>query len=156
MAGTAYFYLGLCNYQLGKLTSDKAKLQEALRVKGSWDKVRQDIQAANARVQTITVDQKRLRDNMRELPKESTLFMKYLKTLEDQEKEMEDLQKSLKTLQGDEAKTQKEEPKFKAPKLGGSSQDPQRPYVRSVLIISDPDPSTLPKNNDKKKKKKAN
>ena len=42
---------------------------------------------------------------MRELPKESTLFAKYLKNLEDQEKEMEDLQKSLKTLHGDEAKT---------------------------------------------------
>ena len=31
MAGTAYFYLGLCNYQIGKLTSDRSKLQEALQ-----------------------------------------------------------------------------------------------------------------------------
>jgi hypothetical protein len=31
LAGSAYFYLGLCNYQLGKLTADKAKLQEALQ-----------------------------------------------------------------------------------------------------------------------------
>jgi hypothetical protein len=83
----------------------KTKLQEALKVKANWDKVRQDIQNANVRIQTITADQKRLRDNMRELPKESTLFAKYLKSLEDQEKEMEDLQKSLKTLHGDEAKT---------------------------------------------------
>jgi hypothetical protein len=29
MAGNAYFYLGLCNYQLSKLTQDRAKLQEA-------------------------------------------------------------------------------------------------------------------------------
>jgi hypothetical protein len=29
MAGTTYFYLGLCNYQLSKLTQDRAKLQEA-------------------------------------------------------------------------------------------------------------------------------
>jgi hypothetical protein len=83
----------------------KTKLTEALKVKSSWDKVRQDIQAANQRVQTITVDQRRLRDNLRETPKESPLFQRYLKTLEDQEKEMEDLQAKLKTLQGDEAKT---------------------------------------------------
>jgi hypothetical protein len=83
----------------------KAKLQEALKVKANWDKVRQDIQASNQRIQTITVDQKRLRDNLRETPKESPLFQRYLKTLEEQEKEMDDLQAKLKTLQGDEAKT---------------------------------------------------
>ena len=83
----------------------KAKLQDALKVKSSWDKVRQEIQAASTRVQTITTDQKRLRENMRELPKESKLFEKYLKTLEDQEKEMEDLQAKLKSLQADEAAT---------------------------------------------------
>lgn len=83
----------------------KTKLQEALKVKANWDKVRQDIQAANQRIQTITVDQKRLRDNLRETPKESPLFQRYLKTLEEQEKEMDDLQAKLKTLQGDEAKT---------------------------------------------------
>ena len=82
----------------------KAKLQEALQIKGSWDKVRSDISAAATRIQTITTDQKRLRDNMRELPRESKLFEKYLKTLEDQEKEMEDLQAKLKTLQADEVK----------------------------------------------------
>jgi hypothetical protein len=42
---------------------------------------------------------------MRELPRESKLFEKYLKTLEDQEKEMEDLQAKLKTLHGDEVKS---------------------------------------------------
>jgi hypothetical protein len=83
----------------------KAKLQEALKVKAGWDKVRQDIQTANQRIQTITVDQKRLRDNLRETPKESPLFQRYLKTLEEQEKEMDDLQAKLKTLHGDEAKT---------------------------------------------------
>ena len=82
----------------------KAKLQEALTVKSKWDKARQDIIAVNQRVQAITVDQKRLRDNLRETPKESPLFARYLKTLEDQEKEMDDLSAKLKTLQGDEAK----------------------------------------------------
>ena len=83
----------------------KAKLQEALQVKGKWDAVRQEIAAAGTRIQTITTDQKRLRDNMRELPRESKLFEKYLKTLEDQEKEMEDLQAKLKSLHADEAKS---------------------------------------------------
>ena len=39
------------------------------------------------------------------LPKESPLFQRYLKTLEEQEKEMDDLQAKLKTLQADEAKS---------------------------------------------------
>jgi len=82
----------------------KAKLQEALKVKATWDALRQEIAANGTRVQTITADQKRLRDNLRETPKDSKLFEKYLKTLEDQEKEMDDLQAKLKTLQADEAK----------------------------------------------------
>ena len=85
----------------------KAKLQESLKVKATWDTIRLDIQAANQRVQTITVDQKRLRDNLRETPKESPLFQRYLKTLEEQEKEMEELQTKLKKLQGDEAAAKK-------------------------------------------------
>jgi DNA repair exonuclease SbcCD ATPase subunit len=83
----------------------KAKLQEALTVKSKWDKSRQDIIAVNQRVQAITVDQKRLRENLRETPKESPLFARYLKTLEDQEQEMDDLSAKLKALHGDEAKT---------------------------------------------------
>ena len=89
----------------GSARGPKAKLQEALKVKASWDKARQDIQAVNARVQAITADQKRLRENLRETPKESPLFQRYLKTLEEQEKEMDDLSAKLKTLQGDEART---------------------------------------------------
>jgi hypothetical protein len=82
----------------------KAKLREALVVKGTWDKARQDIQAVTTRVAAITTDQKRLRDNLRETPKESPLFQRYLKTLEEQEKEMDDLSAKLKTLHGEEAK----------------------------------------------------
>ncbi len=70
----------------------------------TWDKARQEIQAVNARVQAITADQKRLRDNLRETPMESPLFQRYLKTLEDQEKEMDDLSAKLKAVHGDEAK----------------------------------------------------
>ena len=85
--------------------TSQAKLREALKVKATWDKARQDIQAVNARVQAITADQKRLRENLRETPKESPLFQRYLKTLEEQEKEMDDLSARLKALHGDEAKS---------------------------------------------------
>src|SRR5262245_4734140 len=83
----------------------KDKLREALKLKGGWDTVRQDIATANTRIQTITADQKRLRDNMRELPRDSDLFKRYLKTLEEQEKEMDELQVKLKKLHADEATT---------------------------------------------------
>ena len=46
--------------------------------------------------------------------KESKLFEKYLKTLEDQEKEMEDLQTKLKTLHADEAMARKAYDEFLA------------------------------------------
>jgi hypothetical protein len=81
----------------------KSKLREVLKMKGAWDSIRNEIATANQRIQTITVDQKRIRENLRETPKESPLFNKYLKTLEEQEKEMDDLQAKLKKLQGDEA-----------------------------------------------------
>ncbi len=81
----------------------KAQLQEALKMKAGWDTLRADIQTADRRIQTITVDQKRLRENLRETPKESPLFTRYLTTLENQEKEMDELQVKLKKLHGDEA-----------------------------------------------------
>ena len=31
MAGPAYFYLGVANYQISKITTDRTKLQEALK-----------------------------------------------------------------------------------------------------------------------------
>ena len=75
-------------------------------MKGTWDTVRQDVQAAATRVQTITADQKRLRENMRELPEESKLFKRYLKTLENQETEMDDFQAKLKEMHAYEAKAE--------------------------------------------------
>jgi hypothetical protein len=85
----------------------KGKLREALQLKGTWDGLRHEIDTANRRIQTITTDQKRVRDNLRETPKESPLFQRYLKTLEEQEKEMDDLQANLKKLHGDEAAAKK-------------------------------------------------
>ncbi|WP_020469905.1 hypothetical protein [Zavarzinella formosa] len=83
----------------------KKQLHEALKMKAGWDTLRQEIQNADRRIQTITADQKRLRDNLRETPKESPLFTRYLTTLENQEKEMDELQVKLKKLHVDEATT---------------------------------------------------
>jgi hypothetical protein len=40
-------------------------------------------------------------------------------------------------------------------KIGGDAQSPPHPYVRSIMIVAEPDPAAQPKN-DKKKKKKNN
>ena len=92
----------------------KKQLQEALKIKAGWDTLRQEIANADRRIQTITADQKRLRENLRETPKESPLFTRYLTTLENQEKEMDELQLKLKKLQGEEATSRAGYDKFLA------------------------------------------
>ena len=74
-------------------------LESALAAGGS------DIQSSIERIQWINFEKTRQRDNLGETPKESPLFQRYLKTLEEQEKEMDDLQAKLSTLLGEEAKT---------------------------------------------------
>jgi hypothetical protein len=80
----------------------KEKLKEALSQKGKWDSIRRDITEINVRIQTITQDQNRLRQNLREMPKESDAYKRYLKKFDDQEKEMDDLHLKLKDLQKSE------------------------------------------------------
>ena len=80
----------------------KAKLKEALSVKGKWDVTRRDIQNVDRRVQTISKDQERLRQNLREMPKESDAYKTYLKKFDEQEKEMTTLHERLKNLQTQE------------------------------------------------------
>ena len=53
----------------------------------------------NTRIQTITTDQNRMRQNLREVPKDSEAYTRYLKKFDDQEKEMDDLHAKLKTQQ---------------------------------------------------------
>ncbi len=83
----------------------KARLTEALGMKGKWDDVRRDIGNVNTRIQTITTDQNRIRQNLREVPKDSEAYKRYLTKFDDQEKEMDDLHAKLKTLQEQEHKT---------------------------------------------------
>jgi hypothetical protein len=85
----------------------KAKLQDALKIKGKWDEVRRDLQQVTADVQRITTDQDRIRKNLRETPKEAEVYGTYLKKLSDQEKELDGLTTQQKKLMADEVNTRK-------------------------------------------------
>jgi hypothetical protein len=80
----------------------KAKLTEALALKGKWDDVVREIQKVNTRIQTITADQNRIRQNLREVPKEAEAYKRYLAKFDEQEKEMDSLHSQLKQLQEQE------------------------------------------------------
>jgi hypothetical protein len=83
----------------------KQRLNDALTMKAKWDDVRREITNINTRIQTITTDQNRVRQNLREVPKDSEAYTRYLKKFDDQEKEMDDLHAKLKTQQENEFKT---------------------------------------------------
>ena len=83
----------------------KARLNEALGVKSKWDDVRREITNVNTRIQTITADQNRVRLNLREVPKESEAYKRYLEKFDVQEKEMDVLHAKLKTYQEQEFTT---------------------------------------------------
>jgi septal ring factor EnvC (AmiA/AmiB activator) len=70
-----------------------------MSLKGKWDDIRRDIAKTNERILTITTDQTRIRANLKEVPKDSEAYQRYLKKFDDQEKEMDDLHAKLKTLQ---------------------------------------------------------
>jgi hypothetical protein len=80
----------------------KAKLSEALTLKAKWDDTTREIQKVNERINTITQDQNRIRQNLREVPKESEAYKRYLTKFDDQEKEMDTLHAQLKSLQEQE------------------------------------------------------
>jgi hypothetical protein len=85
----------------------KAKLQEALGVKGEWDVVRRDLAQVQADLQRLNLDQDRIRKNLRETPKEAEVYDTYLKKLAAQEKEIDALTASQKTLMDGEFKARK-------------------------------------------------
>ena len=83
----------------------KQRLNEALSMKSKWDDVRREINNINVRIQTITADQNRIRANLREVPKESEAYKRYLDKFDVQEKEMDSLHAKLKDQQEQEFKT---------------------------------------------------
>ena len=82
----------------------KARLNEALSMKGKLDDLRREIENVNRRIQTITADQNRVRQNLREVPKESDAYKRYLDKFDVQEKEMDTLHATLKEQQDSEFK----------------------------------------------------
>jgi hypothetical protein len=86
-------------------TTIKAKLNDALGLKSKWDDMRREIANVNVRIQTITNDQNRVRQNLREVPKDSEAYKRYLTKFDDQEKEMDTLHAKLKSSQEQEHAT---------------------------------------------------
>ncbi|MBA4062956.1 MAG: DUF4139 domain-containing protein, partial [Isosphaera sp.] len=85
----------------------KAKLQDALRVKGEWDVALRELNQVQADLNRLTADQDRIRKNLRETPKEAEVYATYLKKLSDQEKEIDALTAKQKALMGTEFKARK-------------------------------------------------
>ena len=86
----------------------KQRLSETMSMKAKWDDVRREIGKVNQRIATITADQNRIRQNLREVPKESEAYKRYLTKFDEQEKEMDDLHAKLKDLQERDHKSQVE------------------------------------------------
>jgi septal ring factor EnvC (AmiA/AmiB activator) len=85
----------------------KQKLREALQLKGQWDVVRRELQQVQADLQRLNADQDRIRKNLRETPPEAEVYKKYLKKLDDQEKEIDALTARQKELMSREFEARK-------------------------------------------------
>ncbi len=85
----------------------KAKLEQALKVKGEWDVIRRELAQVVADLQRLNADQDRIRKNLRETPKEAEVYDTYLKKLAAQEKEIDKLTDQQKKLMADEFKVKK-------------------------------------------------
>ncbi len=85
----------------------KDMLKVALTKKGEWDVVRRDLTQLQADLARINADQDRIRKNLRETPEAAEVYKKYLKKLDDQEKEIDTLTDKQKKLMADEFKARK-------------------------------------------------
>jgi hypothetical protein len=80
----------------------KAKLGEAVKLKGAWDSQKQDLAQVVADLARLNQDQDRIRKNLANTPKEAEVYQVYLKKLSDQEKEIDTLTTRQKKLMTDE------------------------------------------------------
>ena len=79
----------------------------ALLKKGEWDSTRRELQQVQADLARINADQDRIRKNLRETPEAAEVYKKYLKKLDDQEKEIDTLTDKQKALMAGEFKAKK-------------------------------------------------
>lgn len=92
----------------------KAKLREALELKGSWNVQQRDLRQVGVDLQRLAADQDRIRKNLRETPKEADVYAVYLKKLSDQEKEIDSLTAKQKDLMQKEFAARKQYEEFLA------------------------------------------
>ena len=85
----------------------KAKLKEAMSMKGEWDSARRELQQVQTDLQRLNADQDRIRKNLRETPAEAEVYKTYLKKLDAQEKEIDALTAKQKKLMGEEFEARK-------------------------------------------------
>jgi len=86
----------------------KAHLKQALDLKSIWDLQRRELQQVGVDLQRLTLDQDRIRRNLRETPREAEVYTVYLKKLSDQEKEIDTLTAKQKELMGKEFTAKKQ------------------------------------------------
>jgi hypothetical protein len=80
----------------------KQKLNDALKLKGTWDSTQRELNQVVADLNRLNADQDRIRKNLRETPKEAEVYGTYLKKLSDQEKEIDTLTAKQKKLMDEE------------------------------------------------------
>ena len=76
----------------------KAKLQEAVAMKGTWDGHKRELAQLEVDLKRLSADQERIRKNLRETPPQAEVYKVYLSKLSAQEKEIDiltDRQKEL-------------------------------------------------------------
>ena len=69
----------------------KAKLQEAVAMKGTWDGHKRELAQLEADLKRLSADQERIRKNLRETPPQAEVYKVYLSKLSAQEKEIDTL-----------------------------------------------------------------
>ncbi|VTR97685.1 DUF4139 domain-containing protein [Tuwongella immobilis] len=77
----------------------RAKLNQALTIKGKCDQAERELAQVTAEIERITTDQTRLRQNLREVPPTAEAYKRYLKKFDEQETEMDALTERQKSLQ---------------------------------------------------------
>ncbi|MBX9622941.1 MAG: DUF4139 domain-containing protein [Gemmataceae bacterium] len=67
----------------------RAKVEEAVRLKGAWDAARRAVGPVGAELKRLADDQDRIRKNLAATPKEAEVYGAYLKKLSEQEKRID-------------------------------------------------------------------
>ena len=79
----------------------------SLAIKGEWDMSLRELNQIATDLQRLSLDQDRIRKNLRDTPKEAEVYATYLEKLSKQEKEIDVLTTSQKKLMGEEFTSRK-------------------------------------------------